>query len=60
MIKNCIIFILLLVIALAGLAGAGLYFFNDDFKKEIDDVFEWFEQKTDDDNIREEIRDVID
>lgn len=60
MIKNCIIFILLLVIFVVGLIGTGLYFFNDDFKKEIDDIFEWFEQKTDDDSLREEIRDAID
>lgn len=60
MIKNCIIFILLLVILLTGIVGTGLYFLNDDFQKEIDDVFECFGKETSKDNIREEIRDAID
>lgn len=56
MIKNCIILILLLVILITGIAGAGLYFLNDDFQKEVDDVFECFSKE----NIREGIRDAID
>ena len=39
MIKNCIIFVLLLAILLTGLTGAGLYWLNDDFRKEADDIF---------------------
>lgn len=60
MIKNCVIFVLLFVIFLTGLAGTGLYFLNDDFRKEVDDVFDCFSEKTDRENIREEIRDAID
>ena len=59
MIKNCIIFVLLLVILLTGLTGTALYFLNDDFQKEVDDVFECLGDE-EDKSLREEIRDAID
>lgn len=55
MIKNCIIFILLFVILFTGFMGTALYFLNDDFQKELDDVFECLDWEDD-----ESIRDAID
>ena len=45
MIKNCIIFVLLLAILLTGLTGAGLYWLNDDFRKEADDIFRLLDEE---------------